>query len=653
MYKAGCLLVAGLSVVAAQTAPSTPPKQCKLTVNATNTCFTCAAPAQPLCIPRTGDTLAINVVGTNDTKICTADQGCAFEVPRLSLQTLVCSDATNGTKTLKFKRAYVDGYLVWGITDTTLIGMTGLTRLEVNGNRPAGADGIDDPNKDYLEVRPKDNTRFPMSMTSIALKTNYVANLTLANYTGLTEVEISGSMMSSLPPMPLATMQSLIYWSKVLWDFPVEVLNMPKAYQIDLSNNVFSNTVFTKEQLATYSRLVNQSLLIAPSSLGNCVGFPAIQGCNNAPQNTGAANGGSSGPSSGAITTLVVVSCIASLLVLVAIVVHRRNRHHSDMSPGILNSNSPDDDFYGIDEAYVTNQTMSKYKTAGANDASLTKIPPEQVALARCLGGDIWMGEMGEKRIVLRRAPRFAGDHITDSFFQGVKEMARLSHPNLVTYMGVTCLSGTDIYAVAEFMDKGSLTLVYQTMPLTWEVQLGMATDVAEALHYLHTMMPTPVPVENLRSSNVLVSNTFSCKFNIFNFMASYKSHQMVKEMYGHNQLAWRAPEVLMNEMKNFLAADIYSMGVVLAEIGTCTRPFDREIGEVGTVHTDVWIVDSVMAGKGVPTPYDGKSPKWTNLPEDYQKLVKACLHATPSQRPNSGIILQRLKALKKDGIEL
>ncbi|RHY25957.1 hypothetical protein DYB32_009242 [Aphanomyces invadans] len=362
-----------------------------------------------------------------------------------------------------------------------------------------------------------------------------------------------------------------------------------------------------------------------------------------------------SGPSSGAITTLVIVSCIASVLVLIAIVVHRRSRHHPDMSPGVLNSNSPDDDFYGVDEVYATTQTMSKFKTAGANDATLTKIPADQVQLARCLGGDIWMGDMESlnARIVLRRAPRFAGDHVTDSFFQGVKEMARLSHPNLVTYMGVTCLSGTDIYAVAEFMEKGSLISVYQAVPLTWEVQLGMATDVVEALHYLHTLMPIPVPVEHLRSSNVLVSSTFQCKLNIFNFMASYKSSTMCKEMYGNNQLAWRAPEVIKNEMHNFLAADMYSLGVVLAEIGTTTRPFDREISEVGTVHTDVWIVDSVMAGKGVPIPYDPKSPKWTSLPEEFQKLVQACLQSNSTKRPNSGMVLQRLKALKKDGIEL
>ncbi|RHX99289.1 hypothetical protein DYB36_010545 [Aphanomyces astaci] len=202
-------------------------------------------------------------------------------------------------------------------------------------------------------------------------------------------------------------------------------------------------------------------------------------------------------------------------------------------------------------------------------------------------------------------------------------------------------------------MDKGSLISVYQAMPLTWEVQLDMATDVVEAIHYLHTLMPIPVPVEHLRSSNILVSSSFACKLNIFNFMASYKASTMCKEMYGNNQLAWRAPEVLKNEMHNFLAADMYSLGVVLAEIGTATRPFDREISEVGTVHTDVWMVDSVMAGKGVPLPYDPKSSKWMALPEEFQKLVHACLHLNPTKRPNSGIVLQRLKTLKMEGIEL
>ncbi|EQC30339.1 TKL protein kinase [Saprolegnia diclina VS20] len=312
-------------------------------------------------------------------------------------------------------------------------------------------------------------------------------------------------------------------------------------------------------------------------------------------------------------------------------------------------AHSPDDFFYDVDEAYVTNQTMSKYKTAGANDATLTKLPPEHVALARCLGGDIWMGEMTttNARLALRRAPRLAGDHITDSFFQGVKEMARLSHPNLVAYLGVTCLSGTDIYAVAEFQDKGSLANVYQTVPLTWDIQLRMAIDVAEAIHYLHTLLPSPVPCEHLKSSMVLVGANYSCKLNIFHFMASFKASVLCKEMYGANRIAWKAPEVLINEWKNFLAADVYSLGVVLAEIGTTTRPFDKEISEVGMVQTDVWILDNVMAGRGVPPPFDVKSVKWINLPESFQKLVIACLDPVPSRRPNSGIVLQRLKDLK------
>nr|AIG56349.1 secreted protein [Achlya hypogyna] len=229
----------------------------------------------------------------------------------------------------------------------------------------------------------------------------------------------------------------------------------------------------------------------------------------------------------------------------------------------------------------------------------------------------------------------------------GVKEMARLSHPNLVTYLGVTCLSGTDIYAVAEFQEKGSLASVYQTVPLTWDVQLRMAIDVAEAIHYLHTLLPSPVPCEHLKSSMVLVGANYNCKLNIFHFMASFKASILCKEMYGANRIAWKAPEVLINEWKNFLAADVYSLGVVLAEIGTTTRPFDKEIAEVGMVQTDVWILDNVMAGRGVPPPFDTKSPKWFNLPDAYQKLVFACLDPVPSRRPNSGIVLQRLKELK------
>jgi hypothetical protein len=315
------------------------------------------------------------------------------------------------------------------------------------------------------------------------------------------------------------------------------------------------------------------------------------------------------GPSTGAVTALIIVSCVASILALVAFIVHRQSRIRGSMSEsffppgsGLYPANdhgSELDYYYDVDEAYMTSQTISKYRTASANDATLTKIPADDIAIARHMGDDLWMGENTklQMRVVLRRAPRVAVDHVMDSFFQGVKEMARLSHPNLVSYLGVTCLSGTDIYAVAEFMDQGSLMHVYQTMPLMtadasssssssvstleWSLQLKMARDIVEAITYLHALVPSPVPCENLKSTNILVNPTFQCKLNIFNFMASYQSSLLCKEIYGANRIAWKAPEVLRNEMKNFLAADMYSVGVVLAEIGTTTRPFDREIREV------------------------------------------------------------------------
>ncbi|CAK4067909.1 unnamed protein product [Aphanomyces euteiches] len=619
--------------------------------NQSQTCITCDN-ALPVCTPTTASmTISVGTSNTT-TKVCADLTACTFELSKDNLNSAVTfTDSQKVITSLTFRRAFTNGLIQFQPKSNTFSNMPALTTLAFLGDRPTA--GIDDPDKDFLQVDLYKDAVLPKTLTNLTLYRTYTQYLNLSTDAILTTLIVMESFMTTLPPTGLVKLTTLVLNSQTLWPFPQWVLDAPSLAKIDFSGNAFSSVdIVSSDSIAKFTSSVNLgSLILTNTTLGTCAAPTLNRLCSNYIAPT--TKKPDDGPSKGAITTLVVVCCVASLLVLIALVVHRRNRHSSEMSPGILNSNSPDDDFYGIDEAYVTNQTMSKYKTAGANDASLTKIPPEEVALARCLGGDIWMGEMGNNRIVLRRAPRFAGDHITDSFFQGVKEMARLSHPNLVTYLGVTCLSGTDIYAVAEFMEKGSLISVYQTMPLTWEMQLAMATDVAEALHYVHTLLPSPVPVEHLRSANVLVSSTFSCKLNIFNFMASYKTSTMCKEMYGNNALAWRAPEVLMNEMKNFLAADIYSIGVILAEIGTCTRPFDREISEVGTVHTDVWIVDSVMAGKGVPSPYDSKSPKWTNLPEDYQKLVKACLHASPSQRPNSGIILQRLKALKKDGIEL
>ncbi len=68
----------------------------------------------------------------------------------------------------------------------------------------------------------------------------------------------------------------------------------------------------------------------------------------------------------------------------------------------------------------------------------------------------------------------------------------------------------------------------------------------------------------------------------------------------------------------------------------------------MGAVRTDVWIIDNVMAGKGVPPPYDGKSPQWLALPPRYKQLVLSCLDRVPSRRPSASTLLQQLTELEE-----
>ncbi|OQS03502.1 kinase [Thraustotheca clavata] len=604
-------------------------------------CLNCASNA-PICTAG-GAITTINIVTTNSAANTDASLDLNYKV---LADGLTFTDNTSSINTLNIVRAFDGKAYRADFGPNMFTAMKGLAYLNVN----CKDSGINDV---YLEITNVDETALPSSLSSLTMNGCFTKSIRLAANSNLVEINVNRHEMSELPRVGISNLLSAQFTtSEKLTVFPYQFLDLKGLTLLNLTSNNISVIDFpTQAEMDKYTSLGAQAVMNGAFQDSNvtCTGFAKIPGvCKGV---SAASSSNSNGPSTGAVTTLVVVSCIASILVLVAIIVHRRTRRGpGSRSPGALSSaHSPDDFFYDVDEAYVTNQTMSKYKTAGANDATLTKLPPEHIALARCLGGDIWMGEMTttNARIALRRAPRMAGDHVTDSFFQGVKEMARLSHPNLVTYMGVTCLSGTDIYAVSEFMDKGSLANVYQTIPLTWDTQLRMALDVAEAIHYLHTFLPSPVPCEHLKSSMVLVSSNYTCKLNIFHFMASFKAHVLCKEMYGANRIAWKAPEVLINEWNNFLAADVYSLGVVLAEIGTASRPFDREISEVGMVQTDVWILDNVMAGRGVPPPFDTKSNKWTSLPDQYQKLILACLDPVPSRRPNSGIVLQRLKDLK------
>lgn len=270
--------------------------------------------------------------------------------------------------------------------------------------------------------------------------------------------------------------------------------------------------------------------------------------------------------------------------------------------------------------------------------------------------GMVYKGRLRDGRLVaIKRGKKDAFEQrLSLEFRTEVEMLSQVDHLNLVKLLGYT-QEGSERILVVEYVSNGNLGEHLDGTSgkvLDMSTRLDIAIDVAHALTYLHLYADRPIIHRDIKSSNILLTDTYRAKVADFGFSrvgpsadvgATHVSTQ-VKGTAGYLD-----PEYLNTYQLN-AKSDVYSFGILLVEIFTGRRPIElkRPSDERVTVR---WAFRKFVEGK-VDDILDTKlerSPAALSIIERLAELAFACSAPTKGDRPSTKKAAEVLWEIRKD----
>jgi len=209
-----------------------------------------------------------------------------------------------------------------------------------------------------------------------------------------------------------------------------------------------------------------------------------------------------------------------------------------------------------------------------------------------------------------------------------------LEHPNIARLLDGGTSSGGLPYFVMEYVDGVPITEFVKSKNITLEKRLDLFRQVCAAVSFAHTRA---VIHRDLKPSNILVTEDGTVKLLDFG-IAKILSPDANPDPGGKTTMWAMTPEYASPEQIRrdnvTTASDIYSLGVILYELLTGTRPYaidSENLNEI--IHAVCEMIPVRPSSAGLRTNDNGRL---TKLKGDLDNIILKALRKEPDRRYSS-----------------
>ncbi|XP_019054985.1 PREDICTED: putative leucine-rich repeat receptor-like serine/threonine-protein kinase At2g19230, partial [Nelumbo nucifera] len=341
------------------------------------------------------------------------------------------------------------------------------------------------------------------------------------------------------------------------------------------------------------------------------------------------------------IVVPVVASVTSILVILLALLVLwslKRKKQRVNKSDGSLESSNQQFAYNGVVETPKNKQFTFSEIVSTTNNF--------ETAIGKGGFGTVYHGFLNDGIQVAVKV-------LSPSSIQGYKEfraeaqlLLRVHHKNLVSFIGY-CDEGANKAIIYEYMANGNLQghlSGYKNLDeLSWEKRLRVAVDAAQGLEYLHNGCKPPIIHRDVKTSNILLNETFQAKLADFGLSKDFPNEgQTHISTTVVGTPGYLDPEYYISNKLNE-KSDVYSFGIVLLELITGRPAITKSSDE--RIHIVQW-VSSMLATGEIRNIADQRLEADFNVNSVWKaiEVAMACLPATAIQRPTMSDVVMELK---------